>query len=105
MTTSALSHDTIEAGRALERVRAALPARSTGRALALRAAQQAMPIVARSVAAGMAVIAVEQALRRFADGASARMLPVRRVEPAPRPYMATLSVTETVVIERMRRRR
>lgn len=105
MTTSALSQDTIDAGRALELVRGALPARATGRALALRAARQAMPVVARSVAAGVAVIAVEQALRRVADGASARMLPARDVAPAPRSYMATFSVRETVVIERVRRRR
>lgn len=103
--TSPSPHATVESSRAIEPMRAALPARATPRALALRAAQHAMPLVARSVAAGVAVIAVEQAVRRFAGAASDRVLQTRRVAPAPRPYVATLSVTEMLVIERVRRRR
>ena len=105
MATSASSHGTVEPARALQRARAALPTGASGRALALRVAQQAMPVVARSVAAGMAVLAVEQAVRRFVDGAAERALPARRQEPPQSAYIATLSLTETVVIERVRRRR
>jgi len=105
MTTTASSHGTVDPGRALDRARTMLPARPSGRAVALRAAQQAMPVIARSVAAGMAVIAVERAVRRFVGGAAERVLPERPAPPAPRPYVAVFSFTETVVIERVRRRR
>lgn len=106
MATSASSHGTVHPARALQRVGSALPARTSGRVLALRIAQQAVPVVARSVAAGMAVLAVEQAVRRFVDGASERALPARRAEASPSAYVATtISVTETIVIERVRRRR
>jgi hypothetical protein len=53
----------------------------------------------------MAVIAVERAVRRFVGGAAERVLPARPAPPAPRPYVAVFSITETVVIERVRRRR
>ena len=109
MTTSARSHGTVDPARALDQVvRPRVPARASGRAVALRVAQEAIPVVARSVAAGMAVLAIDQAVRRFVDGAAMRALPSRRVAlppPAPRPYTVTLSLTETIIIERVRRRR
>ena len=104
MTTSASAVGPVDHARSLERVPPRLPARALGRAVALRVAHEAMPIVARSVAAGMALLAVEQAVRRLVEGAAGQ-LPAPRTAAAPRPYATISSYTETIVVERVRRRR
>ncbi|MBM3138957.1 MAG: hypothetical protein FJZ92_01775 [Chloroflexi bacterium] len=96
--TTPVPHDP---SRALAPLASALPARRAPTALAMLT-RRALPVVARSVVAGVAVLAAERAVRELARGAVAR---VRSRPAVPRTQRFHASYTETTIVERIRVRR
>lgn len=103
MTAAASSPGSIDPSRALEPTRGVALQRRASTALVAVAAR-ALPVVAQSIAAGVAVLAAERAVRNLVTGAAGRVLPPAAVAPPP-PTRMFASYTETTVIERLRVRR
>jgi hypothetical protein len=102
MTAAFTTPATVDPARALERVRTRLPQPRPTPRLAL-VASRALPVIARSLAAGVVALAAEQALRSVARGLAGRATTARpQAAPDAALYM---SYTETTVIERFRIRR
>jgi hypothetical protein len=103
MTAAASSPGPIDPSRALQPVRPAALQRRASMALAT-VAQRALPVVAQSIASGVAVLAAERAVRNLVTGTAARVLPAQPPRPAA-PTRMFAAYTETTVIERFRVRR
>jgi hypothetical protein len=104
MTADAQPSDgTVPPSRSLQRVPPRLPATRPAAMLATIGAR-ALPVVASSVATGLAVLAAEHAVRSLVRGATSRALgPVARQAAPQAPFMAVY--TEWTIIERVRFRR
>jgi hypothetical protein len=103
MTAAASMPGPVDPSRALQPARPAARQRRASTALAA-VAQRALPVVAQSVAAGVAVLAAERAVRQLITGAATRVLPPEPARPAT-PRRLFVSYTETTVVERFRVRR